>query len=310
MKVIVIVKDTTDYPHEIAHLYEHWFIMSFYKYAYEKSGMHGGVIGYVGGETYNNIVFIEAWFYDEAAGRLFEEFCAREILDSGLLATCLQQCQAEGRELWDIDDHTLLDNQLDGLRQLTWRIENDIEPYIYSDQSSNDRLPITIRKAASHYKAVTIVANLKDAPIEDQAVFLRLYVIIADIIGQYVQRKGWRALDTLSPRLNKDGIYTIVGVSLPRGLLSNNQLSTEVTGYLRQFDVSAYSGLFQAHFAEYAHQPLWKGRIYVGLHDTNVISSNRSIAELATDERIHRIFQSLAISVHTESYAFAKDIPY
>lgn len=309
MQTYFIAKDSSNTCQEVAHLYEHWFIASFHKFAENKLGLISGTFGYTGGETYNNIVFIEMWFYHKRVAELFEHFAARETLDKELLDVCIRQCAAEDREIWSVKDSSELTKQLAQLKTSPWVEVDGIAPYEYDDTDSTKQpCPITNRKSASSYKAVTISLNLKQATIDEKAVFLRFAVIAHDIVSNYIQLRGWYRLNTLSARDSRYGMYSVVGVSLPKSDSTSKQVKQAVEKLLGTFDVAANMPYIRAHFEEFVKQPTWKGRPRDDLHHSNVIVGNSRIARLATQGLIQRIISKLDVTVKSVPFAIAKEL--
>lgn len=310
MFAFVIAKDTTPFPKEVAHLYEHWFIASFFSYVERELRVDRGTIGYMGGENFTNMTFIEAWFYDKAAADLFQRFVERETLEKDLLQTCIQQCASESRELWTIQDQPLLHDYFQSLQKTNWQYDTNLAPFEYSDTSHDAKLPITITKAASSYRLITILVNLAHGSLEEKALLMRFYVVLSDIIGRHIQQYGWYELDTLSPRENADGMYFISSVSLPRGAMKNTDIAKDILKCIRTFDVSLNMPYITAHFTQFANEQLWKGRIRGDLHDISIVATNAYIAKLATQENIENLLQKVTLHIETVSYEFAKNISY
>src|SRR5690606_8318287 len=65
--------DIRSVDNDVAHLFEHLIINGFFSYI-EKEGYHPAFIGWVTGETFDNILFINAGFYDGKVASLFDTY--------------------------------------------------------------------------------------------------------------------------------------------------------------------------------------------------------------------------------------------
>lgn len=311
MKAFLLTKPTGNTPQSVAHLYEHWFIQSFYRYVEEQAGINGGVVGYIGGETYQNVTFIEAWFYDDHLAQLFEKFVLHEKLYENLFEICLHQCEAEDRELWSIPDTKRLHSQFLQLQTTPWQHIETVDPYEYSDVTPPETIdPIRIKKRASLYRTITISPYLENASLEDRAVFQRLFVILIDIVEQLIRCRGWYGLDNHVPRDKDTYIFYSQSVVLPKRQITTTQLEHDIENLFKTFDLRANMPYIQAHFDFFGKEKLWVGRIRDQLHDTNVITSNGHIASLASPDRIEHIMHHLQVRVESVPYDFAKKLVY
>lgn len=306
MQNILLVKHVETIPQETAHLYEHMFINSFFIYVEKKLGINPKVIGYLGGETYRDIIFVEAIFYDDAVADLLETFLASRISCVASLDVCSKQCAAEDRETWRITDRGLLMEQLEALHAAPWLREEEIMPQIYTGDGKKEASPIKIQKSAKHYKSVLVTLTLNPEWVEDRAVFLRFHVILNDIISRCVEKNGWYVLDALFVKDEPTYMYCGIGVVLPRGVTTNQLIRTAIEDVLSSFDFGTNQHYLDAHFKEFGSQPRFIGRMRNNLHFSDVLASNKMIAALATPDRLQRITQTLSVKVETVSFDHAK----
>jgi hypothetical protein len=307
MDVYFLAKDPGDIPHTIAHLYEHWFLNSFRKFSEDLLGVDAGVLGYISGETYRNLIFIECWFYHKDVSKAFEQFLDTE-LDSSLLQTSISQCATEDRESWDIKDPDELSRQLNRLHETTWQRGDSIKPFEYDDKREKISSPIIEHKTAGLYKACVVKLNLKDGSLEEKALFLRLEIILQDIINVYIIRSGWYWLNSRSPENDEKVMYAKASILLPKKAHSNKQLENDIKIIFQNLDVAKSMPYIDAHFKKFGIEPIWTGRPRDDLHYSDIVVGNSHIAKLATRERIERIISKLEIVIHNAPYQQAKDL--
>lgn len=302
----VFIKDSSGFSLDVAHLYEHLLLQSSAQFIGDHLDINCGVIGYLGGTTYKNIIFVEIWLYEERVNKLFLEYLTKQYYNEQLLDTCIEQCQAEDRVLWTIKDRSMLSTQLSKLNSLPWKISNRIKPYEYSEKDESEASPIISKKSASSFKSYAVGLHLNNGSIEEKAVFLRFEVIIHDIIGHFLAVKGWYRQDYSSIKNSLDYLWVKIGYTLLKGKTTAAKTENEIIDMLNSFNVDKNMDYIKAHFAAFAQQKLWDGRIREEIKNNNIVVGNKHIALLATNERLKSIIDKLEISVSPISYAQAK----
>ncbi len=302
MYVNVLAKQNKLYAQDVAHLYEHMIIESFYQKIEKELHINSGVIGYIGGNTYQNIIFLETWFYNKTISDMFKKYI-QENLSLDILDLSIQQCEAEDREIWNISDKHVLFDQFNLLDGTPWVNGRTIKPFIYSNEVHKNASPIIIKKSAKSYRSVMIIINLKEQSIEEKAVFIRLYVIIEDLIERYTRLNGWYRLYSSSTYQDGDTIYSKLKISLPKNQQTNKIIQTDLQTFITNTDVNSIIGLINDHFHEYVRQKTWTGRIVDDLHNIDIIVGNYHITKLATKERVTKIIRNIHIEVYTVKWS-------
>ena len=311
MKSYIFLKRFNSIPLEAAHIYEHLFIESFRKYAVHTLGIDDAVIGYIGGETFENVLFIEAWFYESSVSDLFEAYILKNSYDNKLIDTAIKQCEAEGRFSLAVLDQKAFTSTFETLNSLPW-IDGTTLPvtsYEKSESAESDSL-FQIHKNAKHFKSITISPYLVDASVEDVALYRRLSVIVHDIVDSVIRAHGWYEPDSYPIKQAGTFTHTVTGVTLPVGDMSNHAIEDEIESRLHDFDIKKNFSLIKAHFNYFAAQPTWIGDMRNDLHRIDVMVGNEVVNELATEVNIARLLSRIQVRVENVPYSFAKNITY
>lgn len=310
MHSYMYLKQTDKFPLEIAHLYEHLVIEGFYSYVHKELGIDAGVTGYIGGETYCTVQFIEAWLYDKSVAIAFATYILHQNRTWEFIDRCIEQCESESRESWKIMDEKSVKNQLNELDQLPWQSINDVPPFRVDEANEKLKSPIQITKAASQFKSIVISTYLENASLEDKVLFMRLNVIIEDIVGSVIRQHGWYKLDSHMPIEKDRYIFSVVSANLPKASMTTKQIENMLEDVLHSFDTKKNMSFITSHFEAFKDHPTWIGNARDQLHYINFVASNHSIARLATIERVTSVLQNTMVKVENAPHKFASHLEY
>lgn len=304
------IKHINTVTQNVGHLYEHLFIESFYAYVVEKLHIDPSVIGYIGGETFENVMFIEAWFYNDKIAKLFQRFIKKERLDFKLLSLSVSQVCAEDRVEWSILNKAELETQIKKVSGDTWNLVENLDVFEYKDTLTKQILPIEIIHKASDYKAILITAymTVSDLSLKERALFLRLSVIVQELIESEIRALGFYEHNSHSPQELGEYLVSKIGAVRPRLGISNKELENIIEKHLRTFDWSNNKQYIKSHFNEYSKQQFWKADPRDQFKHVNVIAGNKTVKSLATKENILGIFHKIEVRVETVSFQDIQNI--
>ena len=112
--------DTHDIQHDLAHLFEHLVLYSFYSHAKEH-GFHPALIGWVSGQTFTNAIYLDVGFYDPKVLDLFHKYMSSlpEFKDD-VLRLNLELISAEDKVLFSPISYSKLKQSLTELKKRQW----------------------------------------------------------------------------------------------------------------------------------------------------------------------------------------------
>lgn len=307
MKTYSIIKYYGSTSLDIAHAYEHLFIDSFYHHAASILGVDRAVIGYVGGETFDGIIAIEAWFYDRKVAALFEQFLKKEHLDVSRMKVILSQISAEDHCDVVVTKKTL--SSVLAISEAPWQQVDALDPVALIGWDIKEGKPKkTDSKTRFKTAMITCYIPLDEMTIRDRAVFQRLSVIMVDVLLAYVHDNGWYQMNASTVKEKNGYIYRAIAVSLPAGNTKNALIEKEAEAALHTFDVKANYAYIRSHMKSYAAEKLWNANSIERLKFSNVLVGNKKIAELVTEERVKHIFESVEVRVETISRSAAENL--
>jgi len=284
--------------HAVAHLYEHAVIHSFYAYL-ERHGQQPGFEGYVNGETFNNIIFLKALFYDEYIAWLYSNFLSETVkFDAKLISFVLRELETEDEVKLMVADEAALKRQLLSLASGLWIDSNSIKSSIV-ESSPLPQSPFTEKASEKTFQNVVIgVYTKRNAlSLDEQTLLLRLSVIIGDILLLEVRQKfQCTVLDHMPTMADAENIGMVCKVRVRRDVsLAAVQELTEAR--LRTVNSREAMSLVSAHFNEFAKQASWQEDAVEYYRNTGIVTNNAFIALLATEENIERVLAKLKVHV-------------
>jgi len=307
MKTYTYIKLLPSTSLDVAHIYEHLFIDSFYKYASAELKIDPAVIGAVSGQTYNGIVFIDAWLYDRRVVKLFEQYVENEVLDMSLLKTVADQTAAEDSRTMKVTES--LNQIISELKNTKWQYIDAVEPTLYADTVIDDK-KLDDQNSSIRYKSVlvTLYIPLAKLTLEDRVVFHRLSVMVHDIVAAFVRQNGWYVLDNTIVKEKGGYISRGLSINLPQSAIKNSELESKLEDKIHTFNTEVNYSYIHSHLVEYAKQQLWTSDVANRLKYTDIIFSNKSVPKLATQKRVDALLDLIEVRVETIARNVAENL--
>lgn len=295
----VHLKETPTASWDVAHVYEHLFIRSFYSYA-EKQGISAGVIGFTLAATFENAIFIDAGFYNKYAADLYTSFIATGSLDMGLLDDAIAECQAEERSLFTVTDQAALQQQLTELAAIPWQASTDIQSKKYDPTDKKVPNVITQRKSANSFRTIKVGVYLENPTLEEALLWLRLSVIVSDTVLCAMREKYNSYFLESHPTADRQQYVVSTTEHRIRKGTPTRDITTYVQSVIAEFDVDANMPYITDHFNELPRQPLWKSLSIDYYRSAGYIANLDTISSLATAENIKSLLGRLRVKVRAE----------
>lgn len=294
----VYQKEYTAASYDVAHLYEHIVIHSFYKYL-ESHHIQPGLVGYIGGETFEGIIFLNTTFYDQHVADLYEEFLSKKLeISDALISHTLHELEAEDRINLIMRDKASLDQQLDSLVTASW-VNNNL---IVSGILKTSKLPLSpfeTKKVAKDFRTVMVgvYGNNEDLDEDERILLLRLSAILGDILHVEMRQK----LETFyveDSQVMSDNEY--IGSTYHFQLANNVSLQTIkniAEKKLATFDIASSMPFITMQFNEFSKRSSWNDKVIDYYRYTGIITNNPYIASLATPKRTAALISKLKVHV-------------
>ncbi len=297
-------KPLNDVGWDVAHLYEHLVIARFKKYVHDK-GYSGALYGWVSGETFPAVIFIEAGFYDPAVKSLFDTFMQSEAdarIDLSMLDHELERLQAEEQAV--VKKIDLLQLKSDLLRL-------DAQPFLDHEKTTSASLALaTTNKHTGSSLALeptpnlfvtnTVIVSLSDASTEDNALFLRLTPPLFAIIEEAVNAAGGYVLtyeDTPSYNQSRHGVYEVAQVSFRSTRYDSEALGTELTKAIACFDAHSRLDALNAYREGFEKTETWSTLPIDYYRSTGILTSRHQIATNFTPEKVTDVIRRVIVTI-------------
>ena len=200
--------DTKSIDMAIAHLYEHMLIMQFAEVMKQHGHSNYGW-GWLDGETFDDVVFLEYGIYSTEILELLQEFmCSSSKIDINSIDIAIRQIEAEDRSIANIPSRTTLINKLRAIDSLPWTdLETDdsaasINTEIYDNEQVS--LLLHLRPSAKDFRHITYTLTLGSLAPDEAALACRLLPLMHDICtdeltGMGAYRNRWTLLKRHNP---------------------------------------------------------------------------------------------------------------
>jgi hypothetical protein len=285
----------------VAHIYEHLVIHSFHAHL-ESLNIHPGLIGSVSGETFEHVIFLNAIFYDKKVSDTYESFLASPTLvDIASLQQMILECETEDKVALTLEDRVMFDRQLDSLMSTPWTNNSLVETH-YVDETSTSEAIFQTKRTAKDFKDVALgfYADTDALDQDEQTLFLRLSVIVGDIIEVAIRKElhGVYCVGRAPISIDDAAMLSATHLRIKKNIPLTS-IKKAAQDALSTIDVQSVMPLIAAHFEEFADRATWKTFVIDYYRHTGILTNNPAISSLATQERIESIFSKLKIHVRT-----------
>lgn len=288
---------------EVAHIYEYLLLETF-KHSLEKHGFSKYLFGWVGGETFRDVIFIEYGFYDQKVEKIFQKFMQEsQRIDISFLNNELLRVQAEARvtitdlnkaelmrQLHQLDNDTFINHANNTEIALPKTTQNDIKPDV-----------VKMRKSKSKFRTIAITLGIRNMTVDEKKAFLRLSPILHEAIDNCVFKLG-AYNDDSSWAIGKpvlDGMLVVSINTMKRGDSTNKQIEKNLRHSLESLaiDIKQRPDELQSYIQGFLTTPNWNNFAVDYYRNTGIITTKQQIAESLTQERIASLISRIEIEI-------------
>jgi hypothetical protein len=168
------------------------------------------------------------------------------------------------------------------------------------DETSVAKLAFETKKNAKEFRNVALgfYAAIDDLDQDEQMLFLRLSVIVGDILELAIRRGIQGAYCAGSTPISIDDTRMVGGAQVRlKKNVSLETIKNIAEEALLSIDIQAARPLIAAQFEEFADRATWKSLAIDYYRYTGLVASNEYISSLDTSERITSIISKLKINV-------------
>jgi hypothetical protein len=299
--------DIRGFDSDVAHLYEHLLIVSF-KQLVEQRGFSPYSYGWVSGDTFADMMYIEYGFYKSEVEELFKSFIARtKRIDMSLLDIEIERLQAEDKAVFLDSPKAEIQKQLDDLDKLHFRDNSELhEPLFLTDIPGDFRSEVfKTKRASKSFRKVAVIVGSNQLSKIEQLAFLRFSPIIQNAVDNCMQSIG--AYETCSSwpitKNNEKGIWELTIHTIRRGKYTSRQITHFVESELVKLanDIEQRPTDLQAFIDGFMTVPVWDHFSTGYYRWTGIAASKKSIYEAFRPEVILPLLNKLKVTVREPS---------
>lgn len=258
--------------------------------------------GWVSGETFRDVMFIEYGFYNPEVEELFIQFIqSNNRIDLDLINNEITRIEAEMKSIVTIPDHEVIKKRLISLNSLPITNAEQSDGIAQLQSVADQAEPTTwIEKSTEHaFRHITVTIGLKEGTQADKAIFLRLTPLITDAInaqlfkqGFYQNEVSWPIHNTVHDTMLFHAIYTV------RKKAQNTRvIAKELATLLAQLDVTSCQKEVAHYIQGFMHTANWHTFPIDYYRYSGMLVSRNEIAKLFTPVNIQLVLKKLIVDV-------------
>lgn len=290
---------------DVAHLYEHMLIETF-KRSLEDHGISKYLFGWISGETFHDILFIEYGFYNPKTEQLFLDFMqSNSRINYNLLDIELERIQAEDSSIIVTIDKDAILSLLKKIDQLVFINHRDdfIPTKIRTPSNNSDSKILEMKRAKKQFREVAISFGIRDITSQDLQILLRLRPLVLDAIDTSLFNMGAYGIDTSLTACHPDLSLTFVisAYNIRRKGIALKQINEKIRKNIMGLadDIQKHSDEITDYMSGFVTTPNWHSFPIDYYRYTGMITSKNNIRKLFTPENIIALLAKLEISVTT-----------
>ncbi len=283
----------------VAHLYEHLLIQSFRDHV-AANGYSPYLYGWVSGETFEGMLFVEYGFYSADIEELFKSFMQRTSrVDLDMLDNEIRRIEAEDMVSIEVEDMVHLRQLLQDMDDAEFTNAEKVGTIEQAEDIEDSRSILKERRAKKSFRQVTVAVGLPSANLEEKAIFTRLTPIIFDALnkvlfsaGMYENEVSWPAYNKPHHAMLAHAIYTI-----RKGTETDSEIKVIAERAVSNIRLQGHEKELAQYIDGFVSTPNWHTFPIDYFRHTGLIVSRADIAALFTIENVERVLDKLKVDV-------------
>lgn len=296
--------DIRQFNSDVAHLYEHLLIRSF-GYSLKNSGYLQSLYGWVGGETFRDLMFIDYGFYNPKVEQLFNDFIRQKSkLNIDLLDLELSRIESELLTNVVVGNREILINHLQEINSHAWinlSAPSAATPVHHFKQPAKQIKPrlLVEKESKKSFKNITVIFALPNATKSEKITFLGLTPIVSDAInyalfdlGLYQNENSWPVYNQPHDTMLGHSIFT-----LKRSSHSNKSLEIAAKQAITTLNLDNHQDELDCYISGFLQTPNWHTFPIDYFRYSGILASKDAIAKGLTAASISKILNRLELKV-------------
>lgn len=286
----LIYKEFSGIDPEVAHLYEHIFIIGFDNYLKQQK-LLPSLKGWLGGRTFNDILFVDYGFYSQTYLDAFKAYSTKpiELTNKEInFALCCISC--ESKISIKVKNNKSLLNQLNRLQSTKFIEQEDSKKSKFIEEQilNPNLLPLELEKSkVSKYKEYNLAILTKLNNINESTAILRLFPILQDIVEESISGIPHYNQSQSDITYNHEKSMAYVSLKI---ILDKSEDISEFTNTINHHFVNYNSAQLCSFMPDFVDSltkvPTWKYLPLDYYEATGILTSNKLIADSLLDNNI------------------------
>lgn len=283
----------------VAHLYEHLLIQSFRNHV-TASGYSPYLYGWVSGETFEGMLFIEYGFYSTDIEELFRSFMQHTPrIDLDMLDNEIRRIEAEDMVSVEVEDRMHIRQLLQDMDNAEFTNTEEKGIIAQAEDIEESRSILKERRSKKLFRQVTVAVGLPSTSLEEKVIFTRLTPIIFDAlneslfnVGMYENEVSWPVYNKPHDAMLAHAIYTI-----RKGAEANSEIKAIAKRAIAKIQLHGHEKELAQYIDGFVSTPNWHTFPIDFFRHTGLIVSRADIAALFTIENVERVLNKLKVDV-------------
>lgn len=267
----------------VAHLYEHVYIAGFDKFLREK-GKSPSLKGWLSGETFDEVIFLEYGFYSKEIADLFSEYSTTiKSIDKNLVNNEISRIECELKQNTTISDFDKLFVDLELLNKIGFKDIGKRDAAEYINPVAEVSSPVQL-KQSNKFNEFDVTISLKSKNNLDVVGLLRLYPLIADSLHEQLGNIGTYISTTDVPVYNKEsGIIKVSVALIANSKLHHNEIEGQSSLAISMLKQDILDTGISDYLDVFVNTPTWSHFPLEYYSQTGILASKSVIADYLRD---------------------------
>jgi hypothetical protein len=297
----IFVLRTDHFDDTVAHLYEHLFIARFKKLLIEKYKIITPY-GWLDGEAFSDVVFLDFGFYQNEAKQLFESYVQSDhVFTHDEIQHELKRMGAELGLKLEPKDYNQVTEELRKIDKIGFTDIKEVDPAILDTRDFKGSKIILEKAAKQSYVDYTVTAGLTDLTLEESLVFLRSLPIIYDLIDSVVYDQEAYGDTKSYPLINTQNTMGAMAIyTFQKDYFSEEKLLKNLKTAFFQFgqmNRNVFEEWLQAYLKSFVNVKNWHTLTIDYYRYTGILTSREAVVAKMTPEAVLDLFSKLTFEI-------------
>jgi hypothetical protein len=301
LSTAIFFKDIRGYDYGVAHLYEHILVRGF-RDILKDNGTIDGIWGWISGETFPEMMFISAGFYDDRVRKQFLVYINSSMtFDTAVIKQEIERIEAED----DANINYNIDEIIDKLRDIdsdkfvSLGQQKDVIIHVTETKKTTKSKYLIAKNSKQDFQNFSIKIGVKNPTELEKEIFLRLNILAGDVVARIVDSLSGYGYFRTGPIYNikdEDFIYELLEQTIRKDKYNEKKIHREITSHLRAIDFKDQKVALDKYIKGYYEKTSCDIPIEY-FRTTGIVTSKYHIYKLFTPENVQKAWGKLEVKI-------------